>query len=306
LRIGHATSSIITPGTILSKRNWRAAVARRCAAGSQCSARRCAEHCSSAASRFANSICRRPAKAAPFFLEENAADELHACYAPHARPIISMLRFQGCRVAEALRLKLPGDISFRRETITFRDTKNGDPRRMVPMHERTAEALRAYLGEREVGPVFLTPACEAYNDRRLAAQGIGYDGGGIRTAHESAHTRGALGRVTARDGARCRRCGEPALYPRLQLIRPRAKGGADELFNYRLVCAVCAKAEARDEPRYGCFHIHDWRHHWASWFMMRGGRETELMALGGWKDPRMVRRYVALSVEHLRQAVIRV
>jgi hypothetical protein len=82
----------------------------------------------------------------------------------------------------------------------------------------------------------------------------------------SAHTRGALGRVTARDGARCRRCGEPALYPRLQLIRPRAKGGADELFNYRLVCAVCAKAEAHDEPRYGCFHIHGWRHHWASWF----------------------------------------
>jgi integrase len=182
LRIGLATSSIITPGTILSKRNWRAAVARRCAAGSQCSARRCAEHCSSAASRFANSICRRPAKAAPFFLEENAADELHACYAPHARPIISMLRFQGCRVAEALRLKLPGDISFRRETITFRDTKNGDPRRIVPMHERTAETLRAYLGECEVGPVFLTPAGEAYNDRRLAAQGIGYDGGGIRTA----------------------------------------------------------------------------------------------------------------------------
>jgi len=40
--------------------------------------------------------------------------------------------------------------------------------------------------------------------------------------------------------------------------------------------------------------------------MMRGGRETELMALGGWKDQRMVRRYVALSVERLRQAVIRV
>ena len=60
----------------------------------------------------------------------------HACYAPHARPIISMLRFQGCRVAEALRLKLPGDISFRRETITFRDTKNGDPRRIVPMLRR--------------------------------------------------------------------------------------------------------------------------------------------------------------------------
>ena len=37
--------------------------------------------------------------------------------------------------------------------------------------------------------------------------------------------------------------------------------------------------------------------------MMKGGTETELMALGGWKDHRMVRRYVRLSVEHLRKAV---
>jgi integrase len=91
--------------------------------------------------------------------------------------------------------------------------------------------------------------------------------------------------------------------PRLELIRPRAKGGADELHNYRIVCAACAKARHGDEPEITWFRIHDWRHHWASWFMMKGGRETELMALGGWKDPRMVRRYVRLSVEHLRKAV---
>src|SRR5438477_12365173 len=106
-----------------------------------------------------------------------------------------MLRYQGCRVAEALRLKLPGDISFTRATITFRDTKNGDSRRVVPMHERTAEALREHLGGRELGPVFLTLAGEAYNDRRLAARGIGGDGGGIRTAHASALARWALARV---------------------------------------------------------------------------------------------------------------
>jgi predicted DNA-binding protein len=62
--------------------------------------RRALQQCGS---RFANSICRRPAKAAPFFLEEDAADELHACYAPHARPIISML---GVRITPGMRQRL--------------------------------------------------------------------------------------------------------------------------------------------------------------------------------------------------------
>lgn len=87
------------------------------------------------------------------------------------------------------------------------------------------------------------------------------------------------------------------------MIRPRSKGGAEDLHNYRLVGASCAKARAGDEPHLTWFRIHDWRHHWASWFIMKGGRETELMALGGWNDPRMVRRYVGFSVEHLRKAV---
>jgi integrase len=115
--------------------------------------------------------------------------------------------------------------------------------------------------------------------------------------------RRALMRVIARDGRNCRRCGEPAAYPQLQLIRPRAKGGADELHNYQVACHACVKNEPRDEPRHNWFHVHDWRHHWASWFIMKGGRETELMRLGGWKDPRMIERYVALEVEHLRKAV---
>jgi integrase len=237
------------------------------------------------------------------FLEEDVADELHSCYASHAQPIVTILRYQGCRVAEALRLKLPSDVSFSRDTITFRDTKNGDSRRVVPMHERTAAALRAYLGGRELGPVFLTPAGEAYVDRRLAARGIVGDGSGIRRSHDSALSRWALARVIGRDGPDCRRCGETTKFPRLQLLGPRGEGGANELHNYRLVCVACAKAEPRAEPRHNWFHIHDWRHHWASWFIMKGGRETELMALGGWKDPRMVRRYVGLSVEHLRRAV---
>jgi integrase len=117
-------------------------------------------------------------------------------------------------------------------------------------------------------------------------------------------------RFARRTGGVCTRCnaivvetpGRPD-SARLQLIRPRSKGGAEELHNYRIVCAACAREYPADEPVLAWFHIHDWRHHWASWFMMKGGRETELMALGGWKDPRMVRRYVRLSVEHLRRAV---
>jgi integrase len=237
------------------------------------------------------------------FLEEDVADELHAGYAPHAHPIVTMLRYQGCRVSEALRLRLPGDISFGRGTITFRDTKNRDARRIVPMHQRTAAELQVYLRGRELGPVFPTPAGQAYNDRRLAARGLGNEGAGIRTAHHSALTRWAVSRVIGRDGGACRRCGTAAEYPQLQLIRSRAKGGADELHNYRIVCVACAKADPRDEPRHSWFHIHDWRHHWASWFIMKGGRETELMRLGGWKDARMIQRYVALSIEHLRKAV---
>ena len=233
------------------------------------------------------------------FLEEDVADQLHACYAAHAQPIVTVLRYQGCRVAEALRLQLPGDISFTRETITFRYTKNGDARRVVPMHERVAAALRAHLGQRRLGAVFLTPAGDPYIDRRLNS-----DGSGIRRAHESALRRWAVDRVTERDGAECRRCGAVAEHQRLQLLRPRGKGGRDELHNYRLLCAACDVAPAAQwAPRHAWFHIHDWRHHWASWFIMKGGRETELMALGGWKDPRMVRRYVGLGIEHLRKAV---
>ena len=75
------------------------------------------------------------------FLEEDIADELHALYAPHAAPIVAMLRYQGCRIGEALRLRLPADISFRRDTIHFRLTKNGEPR-LVPMHAEVARTLR--------------------------------------------------------------------------------------------------------------------------------------------------------------------
>jgi len=146
------------------------------------------------------------------FLEEDVAERLLDAYAPHARPIATMVRFQGCRVSEALRLQIPADVNFKRKTITFRVTKNGEAG-TVPMHDRVARELKDYIGERSFGPLFLTPAGAAYNDRRAASHGAGLNGGGIRTAHRRA----------------CERLG---------------------LTNFR---------------------IHDQRHHWASWFIMKGG-----------------------------------
>lgn len=53
------------------------------------------------------------------------------------------------------------------------------------------------------------------------------------------------------------------------------------------------------------FRVHDWRHHWASWMVMSGCDLTTLMRLGGWASPRMVQRYVALSVDHMAEAIAR-
>lgn len=51
---------------------------------------------------------------------------------------------------------------------------------------------------------------------------------------------------------------------------------------------------------------HTLRHTWASWHRMNGTSMDELQDLGGWKDPKMVRRYAHLSTEHLASAAARV
>ncbi len=54
------------------------------------------------------------------------------------------------------------------------------------------------------------------------------------------------------------------------------------------------------------FTVHDWRHDWATRFLIAGGNTRELMQLGGWRDERMVRRYVTMPGDHLRLALGRV
>jgi integrase len=51
------------------------------------------------------------------------------------------------------------------------------------------------------------------------------------------------------------------------------------------------------------FTVHDWRHHWASWCVMSGIDLPTIQRMGGWAGLRMVERYVAVSTDHMAEAV---
>jgi len=53
------------------------------------------------------------------------------------------------------------------------------------------------------------------------------------------------------------------------------------------------------------FTIHDWRHHWASQLMMKGGTLGALQKLGGWQSQSMVFRYAAVNDEHITDTLMR-
>lgn len=46
------------------------------------------------------------------------------------------------------------------------------------------------------------------------------------------------------------------------------------------------------------FRIHDWRSHWACWFVMNGGDIESLRINGGWESLESVEHYMTVSVEH--------
>lgn len=50
------------------------------------------------------------------------------------------------------------------------------------------------------------------------------------------------------------------------------------------------------------FHFHDLRHHGATMALNRGFSAPIVMALGGWKTPRMMQRYAAVTDATLRDA----
>jgi integrase len=60
---------------------------------------------------------------------------------------------------------------------------------------------------------------------------------------------------------------------------------------------------AVEEAKLDDFHFHDCRHHFASWFVMRGGSLQALKEILGHADYGTTLRYAHLAPEHLRQEV---
>jgi len=57
------------------------------------------------------------------------------------------------------------------------------------------------------------------------------------------------------------------------------------------------------EAKIDDFHFHDTRHHFASWFMMRGGQLLALKEILGHRSLKMTERYANLAPEHLRSEI---
>jgi len=60
---------------------------------------------------------------------------------------------------------------------------------------------------------------------------------------------------------------------------------------------ACQRADIVD------FHVHDWRHHWASRCVMAGIDLETIRQEGGWKSLRMVERYATVSAAHRTHAM---
>ena len=59
------------------------------------------------------------------------------------------------------------------------------------------------------------------------------------------------------------------------------------------------------EAKLDDFHFHDLRHHFASWFVMRGGSIQALKEILGHADLKMTLRYAHLAPEHLRGEIVK-
>ncbi|MBE7203951.1 MAG: tyrosine-type recombinase/integrase, partial [Parafilimonas terrae] len=51
--------------------------------------------------------------------------------------------------------------------------------------------------------------------------------------------------------------------------------------------------------------IHDWRHHFAVWFLERGGKLRALRQIAGWTSMRMVQRYAVFEQSDLDDIMLR-
>jgi site-specific recombinase XerD len=57
------------------------------------------------------------------------------------------------------------------------------------------------------------------------------------------------------------------------------------------------------EAKLDDLHFHDLRHHFASWFVMRGGSLQALKEILGHADLKMTLRYAHLAPDHLRSEI---
>ena len=124
------------------------------------------------------------------YLSADQADNLIAAYAPHVRPIATLLRWQGLRIGEALRTDWM-HVIWETNSIFVPESKNGQPR-TVTIHPQSRAALHrlwVLRGSPTEGPVFLTNRGEPYRDPR------GYkvpSGSPIKKAHATACRRAGI------------------------------------------------------------------------------------------------------------------
>jgi integrase len=99
-------------------------------------------------------------------------------------------------------------------------------------------------------------------------------------------------------------CRRVPMNSTVQEILNRLKGEpGDRIFPHDARYLRRAFDKAVGEAKLAPFRFHDLRHSFASRLAMQGVNDRTLMALGGWKSPRMLNRYAHLSPTHLWQAV---
>jgi integrase len=89
-------------------------------------------------------------------------------------------------------------------------------------------------------------------------------------------------------------------YDTLTALSSPREGRVFKTHSIRTAFENAAAAAGLDD-----FHFHDTRHHFVSWFMMRGGSLQELKEILGHADMTMTLRYAHLSPAHLRRAMLK-
>lgn len=78
---------------------------------------------------------------------------------------------------------------------------------------------------------------------------------------------------------------------------PYARGEGNNPF-YKSHAVACEKAGVKD------FSFHDWRHHWAFSFVKHNPNVRDLAEAGGWRDLKILMRYLSPNKKHIRGAII--